>query len=135
MLDDACVVEMEKLAGMHKLSGVGYEWTGREDEYYAGGWFVIDGIKYTAIVDPGDGYRSCMDKLIKSEAEKKDVLFEPVDVMCRIRGGDDDIIDVIDGENGEIILSVGTENVKDYYPCFIFEYTPERMERNRDVGK
>ncbi len=132
-------MELKDLVGLHKLSGVDMnsemvkrEW-GDDFEYCQVINFVLDRKTYTAIEDPNDGYRSSMREIKQSKVVVKNT-FAPVQVMGIMRGKSDynenDVVDFYDTKNGKVILSVGTENTNDYYPCFVAEFTPENMAIN-----
>ena len=95
--------------------------------------FILDDITYTAIEDPQDGYRSCMDKIFISNIKLRNK-FIGVKVVGRYLDKNDDqssnILELIDIENGEVILRVGTNNTSDYYPYFVNEWMPEKMNIN-----
>jgi hypothetical protein len=97
--------------------------------------FIIDGVGYSAIEDPSDGYRSDMRGLIRIDHRKIKNQFSPVKVVGRKRpqsrhGGEDDVFEFIDTHNGKTVLAFGTENIDDYYPGFIGEWTPENLSTN-----
>lgn len=133
-------MELAGLVGEHKLSGVDMsnesvkrEW-GDDFEQCEIIRFRLDDVIYMAIEDPSDGYRSSMREIKVSDGEMKNV-FAPVKVLCRIRtkgeyGGTDDTLEIIDMENGLVILEVGTDNCDDYYPMWVGAWHPERMAVN-----
>src|SRR6266545_3539820 len=84
--------------------------------------FRLDGKVYTALEDSNDDYRSSMEKLFVSEEDMKNV-FPPVKVLVRINNKGD-ILELVDIENGRIILEVGTDHSDDYYPCFVASWRP-----------
>ena len=97
--------------------------------------FRLDGIVYTALEDPSDGYRSCMEDLsIEDQSEMKNV-FPPIDVVAIYRDkGDwsekDDVLELIDVKTGKTVVSVGTCNFYEYYPSFVANFNPEAMITN-----
>jgi len=109
-------ISLDELVGTHVLSGVSQCLTAPK-----------------GIEDPIDGYRSCMNQLIicPRKTEKIINMFEPINVICKMRKDDSsncsEILEILDAQNGEIILSVGTEYTDTYYPCFIAEWTPENI--------
>jgi hypothetical protein len=132
-------MELEGLVGEHVLSGVD---TGNEKvkESYGEGFedcnvinFILDGVVYTAIEDPEDGYRSCMREIAVSD-KKITNIFPGQRVLGRMRGTqggeENDVLDLLDMKTGKIVLSVGTGNINDYYPYFVSEFTPENMSAN-----
>lgn len=96
--------------------------------------FRLNGIVYTAIEDPEDGYRSCMASLDVSDAEMTNV-FPPVEVLGKHRtkrefGCVDDVLELVDTVTGKVVLEVGTDNTDDYYPSFVASFHPENMAVN-----
>ncbi len=91
----------------------------------------LDGRVYEAMEDPDDGYRSYFGTIeIRDDAG---VFFKtPLD---RVRlqeaadGADDftgwRLVSVTDGHQW---LRFGTQDISDYYPGFIFEYTPRSLK-------
>ncbi len=131
-------MELNDLVGAHILTGVDFESVNQEiSTYFYKDCeivnFVLDGETYTAVQDPDDGYRSCMGEIKKSDAIVKN-MFEPCKVFGAMRINDRygrcDIIDFSDAITSKIVLSVGTENLDDYYPMWIAEFTPENMASN-----
>ena len=129
-------MEVKDLVGLHKLSGVDMsnekikeEWgDGFEDCQVIN--FILDKKTYTAIEDPSDGYRSSMREIKLSKVVIKNV-FKPVKVMGVMRQDtSDDVIDFFDVKTGKVVLSVGTEDLDDYYPGFVAYFNPESMAIN-----
>jgi hypothetical protein len=133
-------MELKDLVGLHKLSGVD-----NLSESIKGTWgdgfedcqvlrFVLDGVTYSVIEDPEDGYRSSMRDIKISEEPIKNT-FEPQEVLCKYIGDDhgDDIIEITDVKSGKVILRAGTDDADDYYPMFLAEWTPENMEINKEI--
>ena len=97
--------------------------------------FRLDGVAYTAMEDPDDGYRSRMSGLAVSSGEMKNV-FHPVRVIARHRtkgsfGYLDDVLELVDAKTGGVVLEVGTVSTDGYYPCFVASFHPEEMATNR----
>lgn len=131
-------IDMESLVGKHLLSGVDEEnrkvemWGDLEDCQCIN--FVLDGVTYTAIEDPSDGYRSSLEGILVSD-EKVTNNFAPVEVEVSYRTknsymDDCEILDFIDTKNGKQIMEIGTDNTDDYYPSFVANFTPENMSIN-----
>jgi len=136
-------IDMKSLVGKHVLTGVDEEnrkiehWGDLEDCQCIN--FVLDGITYTAIEDPDDGYRSSLDGIIVS-LDKVRNNFPPVEVIVSYRtkgesdwddGNECDILDVVDVKSGKRVLEIGTDNTDDYYPCFVANFTPENFYYNQ----
>lgn len=134
-------VKLEDLVGLRELTGVervtvpNQGWGYEDADFFS---FVLDGVTYTAVEDPSDGYRSSMDRLVVS-AEKLVNQFPPCKVlgMMRPRYGynDSDILDLVDVVTGKVVLSIGTDNQDDYYPTFTAVWSPENMVANEGVGQ
>lgn len=134
-------MELSDLVGAHMLSGVD---TGRMtvvDEYWGEEQdcqfvkFTLDGVHYSAVEDPEDGYRSrCRDLVISAEPPKYS--FPPQLMRCYMKEDDsdfghhNDILVMEDALTGEVVLEVGTSDYDYYYPCCHFEYRPEGMACN-----
>lgn len=131
-------VDLDVLVGLHKLDAVDeasekvkrYEWSDEEDCNTIS--FRLDGVVYTAVEDPSDGYRSSMDKLFVDSREMNNV-FPSVQVMAKRKANDgrtNDTLEFIDSVTGKVVLEVGTDNSDDYYPWFVSCFTPENMATN-----
>lgn len=130
-------MELKDLVGLHFLTGVDFE------NFETGGYynwdaqvvnFVLDGITYTATEDPEDGYRSCMREIKVSDFRVTNI-FPAIQVLGVMRrrefsSYDSDIIDFYDTKNGKPVLSVGTDNLDNYYPSFVSDFQPENMSIN-----
>lgn len=97
--------------------------------------FRLDGEVYNVVEDPDDGYRSSMREIVKTDSEMSNV-FGPVSVIGRMRetsqyGDRAEVLQLIDVENGCIILEAGTDSVDDYYPVFVDSFMPENMAVNQ----
>jgi hypothetical protein len=131
-------MELKDLVGEHILSGVDFESSNQQvyNDLYRDCEivnFVLDGEVYTAIQDPDDGYRSCMGEIKKSDVKVSN-MFKPCKVIGQMRVSDlykCEIIDFVDVYTNKIILSIGTEALDDYYPCWVAEFSPENMVINQ----
>ena len=131
-------VSMLSLVGRHVLTGVDFSeqpikrWSYFEDSQVIN--FVLDGVTYTAVEDPDDGYRSSMESLYVSDAVVSNQ-FPPCQVLCvfedKCSYGEAEILQMIDESTGLIVLEVGTENIDDYYPGFVGNFHPENMAINK----
>ena len=133
------MIELTDLVGKHTLDAVDFDtnsiktWGDRFEDCQVCR-FRLDGIVYSAIEDPGDGYRSSMRELAVTEDAMTNV-FPPVEVLGRHRtkghySGEDDVLELIDTVTGNVVLEVGTDNVDDYYPGFVASFHPENMATN-----
>lgn len=101
--------------------------------------FILDGITYSAIEDPNDGYRSSL-KEVRITDTKVTNVFPPCTVRvekCSARIVDayrqdcqDDTILFIDTVTGKTVMEVGTSNADDYYPSYVNSFMPENMSCN-----
>lgn len=100
--------------------------------------FRLDGIVYTAVSDPDDGYRSSMDRLFISPEAKLLNTFPPVRVFVRKKADDEhyvnNTIEMVDAVTGKVVIEVGTDNSDDYYPSFVSAFHPENMTTNSRGG-
>lgn len=139
-MTDETEIDMQSLVGKHLLSGVDESqleitrWTNVENCQCIN--FILDGITYTAIEDPSDGYRSMMEKIIISETKVTNT-FAPVEVLVSYRDktegsykGDCEILDFTDTKNGKRVMEIGTDDSDDYYPSFVANWTPENLSVN-----
>lgn len=144
-------VEFKDLVGSHTLSGVDFATT-TIDQY---GYdkeasfvnFELDGVVYTAMEDPKDGYRSSLDRIFIQNNLKPKLKnrFSPslVDAVFAEKPDENEdsyygackILKFKDAITGLVVLEIGTENTDDYYPCFVASFHPENMAVNIPVGK
>jgi hypothetical protein len=138
------MTELSDLVGLHELSGVSfsdiptklYSWSD-EMENCQHVSFILDGITYTAIEDPSDGYRSSMkDLIVGGDVANR---FAPQKVFCTYEDkgkpgssyeSASDLLVVRDAVTSKVVLIVGTGNTDDYYPYFCAEFSPENMACN-----
>lgn len=100
--------------------------------------FRLDGVTYMAVEDPEDGYRSCCEELKIVDEECKTTL-PAILVECKMREDayanswceeKNNILEFYDVTNKQMFMAVGTGNIDDWYPYFVFEYTPELLSCN-----
>lgn len=128
-------IKFETLVGLHELSGVSFEQFYDEDRYDDAQVcnFILDGVTYSAVEDPDDGWRSSLRHLIVSSNPLMNT-FAPVTVLVTIRDVDDTyILDLIDAVTGKVVLSVGTDSSVSYYPTFIADWRPQNLIHNKNV--
>lgn len=136
-------ITLESLVGEHVLDAVDTSTESVKREY--GDYyedceiirFRLDGIVYTAIEDPSDGYRSCLERLFVSADAPVSNVFPPIRVLARKKereeyGGEPDVLELIDLVTGKTVMAVGTDNSDDYYPSFVGSFWPENMATNAD---
>lgn len=126
-------MELKDLVGEHELSGLDTFIKKATEMYYddANGYrFVLDGITYCVIEDPGDGYRSNLEDL-EVTTDKVDYTFPPQKVIGKMReDSKNDVLELYDAITNKLVLAIGTENWDDYYPCCIMEWSPENLAIN-----
>lgn len=134
-------MELKDLIGEHVLTGVDFG-TGPRGEYdYEDPntmTFVLDVVAYRVTEDPDDGYRSSMREIAIVDGPVSNT-FQPVRVVGRYRtdggyGSVDAVLELVDVANGNVILTAGTTNTDDYYPCFEAAFRPELMSVNGSVS-
>jgi len=139
MSDEPNTVELESLVGKHTLTAVGSgtesikDWGDRFEDCQSL-TFTLDGVTYSAVEDPDDGYRSSM-RYLKVTDARPEYAITPHEVIATMRGkdeyGDDnDVMDFADAVTGKVVLSVGTLRIDDYYPAFVAEWTPQNLAAN-----
>lgn len=88
-----------------------------------------------ALEDPDDGYRSYFG-CFRTTAVDKIFFGAPIaEVVFRVHQDDDDADErfsgwvLQDAATGHVWLKVGTDHRDDYYPCFTFDYYPDRSKK------
>lgn len=98
---------------------------GKEFDFYgaAENQFRIGDTTWLVVEDECDGYRSCLGE-IKMPDGSTTILFNAPIARVRIedRG---DIYVLVDTTDGHVWLQFGTDNADDYYPGFVFDYSPK----------
>jgi len=133
-------MQLDDLVGEHVLSGV--DFMKRKENTWGEHFedcevvnFVLDGVTYTAIQDPSDGYRSSMKEIMVSDTQISNS-FPEQRVIATMRPNsqyyDNEILDLTDAVTGKVVLSVGTENTDDYYPYWVADFDPKNMAINAD---
>jgi hypothetical protein len=135
-------MELKDLVGDHILSGVEIgaltrkTYYGEEHCNYIK--FTLDGVTYSAIEDPDDGYRSYMEELVVSEGPCK-IKLPNIEVVCKMEDDTyyekNDVLLFFDVLSGKEILAIGTKNYDDYYPYCRLDYHPENMYCNRKAAQ
>ena len=98
--------------------------------------FELDGVAYTAVEDPDDGYRSMMGALIYDTTPLRPG-FQPFQVFCYTESAtrkedSADILTMRDVITGKIVLQIGTDRDDSYYPMFVARWIPENMAVNQE---
>jgi hypothetical protein len=137
-------VELKDLVGKHILTGVSTDKVPMQTHDF-GDYesvedcesisFALDGLVYTAIQDPSDGYRSSMRSIYICGSILN--VFPATEVDCSMRENGEyeinEVLDVVDVLSGKIILSVGTGNTNDYYPYWVAVWDPTGLYLNREI--
>jgi len=91
-----------------------------------GNCYKLDDTVFEAIEDPSDGYRSYLSS-IELVIEHQNVTFSrmPLAFVNVVPNGSIDGWNLKDAVDGHIWLEIGTDHTDDYYPFFIFRYTPK----------
>ena len=129
-------IEMDKLLGIHLLSGVETDYIKFKDpESYTDQdqvnviRFILDDVSYMAVEDPEDGYRSCMGRIFIGFEVKN--VFDPIEVICvkkeEKEGDRCDILQMVNPLISKVIVEFGTDHSDDYYPSFVSSFSPRYL--------
>ena len=97
--------------------------------------FKLGPTVYEAVEDQEDGYRSCLEELLEvptSKSDKGGIFFGTRLALVRVvlveehRGFQGFVL--VDEVTGHEWLKVGTDYGEEWYPCFVFDYTPDRSQ-------
>ena len=131
-------MELKDLVGLHELSGVDSttEKVKQWGDHYEDAnvvRFVLDGKTYKAIEDPDDGFRSyCKELEVCDEVVSNN--FPLQKVMGKMKDNStyevNDVIQFIDVVTGKVVLEVGTDNIDDFYPYCVMNWSPENLACN-----
>lgn len=133
-------ITLESLQGQFVLTGVDFYEEDAIDAFRRNASvcrFQLNCVTFCATEDPEDGYRSSMREVRVSDEPMLNS-FQPVSVVCVYRDKplkpllDEyytkcDLLEIINCDNGKTILTVGTDNCDDYYPCFVANFKPENI--------
>ena len=137
-------MELKELEGRHKLSGVDYMPSTREEQYCSFGndiIFCLDGKNYIITEDENDGYRSYMTELETTDKQIRNK-FSNQEVECKYVeeyideygiGSTCEILEIY-SLDGKLIMRAGTDTSDGYYPYTVFEFKPENMDINKGVN-
>ena len=129
-------MEIKDLVGKHTFQGIETGkakhidpyWESVEECNYIA--FRLDNVTYRAYENESDGYRSFMEHIEIVEDIPK-IKLPDVEVLCVYDEDEsNNVIHLLDTATGKKVLSVGTRNYDDYYPCCIMEYHPENLACN-----
>jgi len=143
-MSDGVDIQLADLLGMHALHGIARDVVavGRYNETVQRVVLLIDDFVVEFLEDAEDGYRSSLGKATRYQsvsrynAECDGVSFAPIHPALIVtfrhradgRFGKADAIYAIDERTGLVVLDVGTDDIDDYYPSFVFEWNPAGWE-------
>ncbi len=92
--------------------------------------FKLEQFVFEAVEDPDDGYRSCMQEVRMKDDTEGLIFFTTPLARVRVTENSDSVDDfdgyaLVDVKDGHEWLVFGTSESSDYYPSFIFCYTPK----------
>ena len=101
-------------------------------KFYGVDWhtFKLDNHIYEVLEDPSDGYRSYMEAVVIKQ-EKELIFFKKSLAKVVVKQVECEHFDgyyLVDSEDKHTWLIFGTDYTDDYYPCFVFRYTPKPGE-------
>lgn len=90
--------------------------------------FKLDKTVYEVVEDPADGYRSMLGTIAEVPKEGKIFFRTAIDQVKLVRDHSEyfDGWKIVSVRDGHVWLTFGTDENDDYYPCFVFEYTPRK---------
>jgi hypothetical protein len=101
---------------------------GKEYDFYGvdNECFKIDDKAIEVLEDADDGYRSYLGSIELRSPDGKIFFGQPLDrvVIKEIDESSRDGYRVLSVSDGHLWLEFGTANNDDYYPCFMFDYSP-----------
>lgn len=124
-------MELKDFVGLHEYGGVELGTNPENDAGYV--IFMLDGKCYKIEEDPSDGWRSYAKDAEEyhGEMSRRCILPYPIKVICYMDDNpDNNILKLMDVENGKIFLLIGTAHTDDWYPLCRFEYNPENIHLN-----
>lgn len=98
--------------------------------------FILDGVVYSAIEDPSDGYRSSMEEIVIVDDVKVKNVFQPCQVKAHWSSDEkNEVVEFVDTTTGKTVLAIGTANTDDYYPSFVGGFQPKNMASNQPTSE
>jgi hypothetical protein len=79
---------------------------------------------FEAIEDPEDGYRSCLGSIEVKDPKGLIFFKTAVDTVKVVDAAEYSGFKLVSVKDGHVWLEVGTDYSDNYYPCFVFTYTP-----------
>jgi hypothetical protein len=86
--------------------------------------FKLGQVVFEALEDENDGYRSYLESIYLISSDK---IFQRRPI-ANVRIEITEYFTYLIDKDDSTILSIGTDNMDDYYPCFVFVYTPDTMQ-------
>lgn len=122
--------DLRVLVGTHHLEAIGRDYVGDDSNMRA--CLKIDGKVYL-FTGSGDSYRSSLQEIEAVEEAPMPLspIAPPLVVEIRHRdqseysGDGADAIYAIDERTNLAVLDLGTDNIQDWYPSFVFQWQPE----------
>ncbi len=84
--------------------------------------FKLGNQVFEAVEDEDDGYRSYLDSVQLLDTDRLIFFDRPLDTVQVVDQGD---WFILLGKDDHVWLRFGTDYADDYYPMFVFEYTPK----------
>ena len=88
--------------------------------------FRIGDLTFEALEDENDGYRSALGEF-RLVQNIRPMFREKVTISA------DYAYFYLTNEIGKVVLTVGTDDYQDYYPCFVFNWEPRNLSTYVDV--
>lgn len=137
-------MQLKELAGEHLLRWIKMGARNPIDKDAECVIFQLDNNAYMVMEDPDDGYRSSARDVVVLGTGIYDIDGEcPISVNERVvvvhhekgRHEWDDVADILEfvsASTGKVVLTIGTDDLNDYYPCFLAEWAPQNLSANAD---
>lgn len=132
-------IKLSDLVGWFDLTGVDYtttkalnSWSDDDDAQVM--TLILNGISFSFIEDPDDGYRSTLDSVIVGEFQEIENTFPPIKVyFTHVDEEQEHMIYGYVNTMDKYILRIGTDHTDDYYPTYTAEWNPKILEDNKKV--
>ena len=115
-----------KMTGIERITGerVSYADSHKDCEVCR---MVLDDTVIEIVENPDDGYRSYAEGPHEVDTPVHNT-FAPISVVCtHLTDNEQDVLRIINIETGAVILDVGTDNLCDYYPSWICNFSAEGL--------
>lgn len=139
-------IALTDLVGLHTLRGIARDIIQRGEDRHGEEpaqrvVILLDDSVFVFFEDTQDGYRSDLHSIERHDSvsfyltEHEDVSISPIDppLVVEIRhraipehnGDGASAIYMINERTGLVVFDIGTDNIDDYYPSFVFQWNPE----------